>query len=193
MTQDCLAKEVVALLVKLVQWTKGVIIALLILQAWKWRNWRLQILCRELKSLRSQLDEALIDPQKFSLDNLVARDREITAKFQREQERGKWITDRLEPLKEEARSKIPVPQELRQPKNISFGLTKYLVKKLPEDWRSDLDELRQQWLDQGYSGFIFHFLTIQSLADICWGWAQIKFEDWKSGSNQMGVRTGENK
>jgi hypothetical protein len=75
----------------------------------------------------------------------------------------------------------------------SSKLPKCLAERLPEDWRGDLEELRQQWLDQGYSGFKFHFLTVQSLSDICWGWMQIKIEDWKSGSNQMGVKTGENK
>ncbi len=62
------------------------------------------------------------------------------------------------------------------------NLPAWLVKKLPEDWRSDLEELQRGWIKSGCSGLVFQLRTTQRLLEMGWAKLMIRWQDFRDGN-----------
>lgn len=71
---------------------------------------------------------------------------------------------------------------IRKPK-----LPVWIVKKLPEDWRSDLEELQRNWIKSGCSGLVFHLRTTRCLLGMGWAKLRIRWEDYRDGNTTKKV------
>ncbi len=63
-------------------------------------------------------------------------------------------------------------------------LSSWLVRILPEDWRSDLDELHRVWLSEGRSRLVVSLITLRVLLEMLWAGIWIKWEDFISPRQQ---------
>ncbi|GAB1544601.1 hypothetical protein NUACC21_72770 [Scytonema sp. NUACC21] len=58
----------------------------------------------------------------------------------------------------------------------------WLVKKLPEEWRSDLEELQRDWINSGCSWLVFQLRTFQRLLEMSWAFLMIRWQDLRDGN-----------
>jgi hypothetical protein len=73
----------------------------------------------------------------------------------------------LKSFYQELSKREQTPQSLKQEQiPQSAKLSGWLVHILPEDWRSDLEELRHEWLSEGCSRWVVSLKTIKCLAEI---------------------------
>lgn len=67
----------------------------------------------------------------------------------------------------------------------SAKLSGWLVHILPEDWRSDLEELRHEWLSEGCSRWVVSLKTIKCLAEIVVAGIIIAWQNSTSASSNL--------
>ncbi|MCC5668007.1 hypothetical protein LC653_30070 [Nostoc sp. CHAB 5784] len=63
----------------------------------------------------------------------------------------------------------------------------WLVKKLPVDWRSDLEELQRDWIDSGCSRLVFKLRTTQCLLSMGWAKLMIRWSDYRDSNTTKQV------
>ncbi|MBD2681564.1 MULTISPECIES: hypothetical protein [Nostoc] len=66
-------------------------------------------------------------------------------------------------------------------------LPAWIVKKLPEDWRSDLEELQHDWIDSECSRLVFQLRTTQRLLEMGWAKLMIRWSDYRDGNTTKQV------
>jgi hypothetical protein len=66
-------------------------------------------------------------------------------------------------------------------------LPAWLVKKLPVDWRSDLEELQRDWIDSGCSRLVFQLRTTQRLLEMGWAKLMIRWSDYRDSNTTKQV------
>lgn len=68
---------------------------------------------------------------------------------------------------------------------LNAKLPLWLASKLPEDWRCDLEELRQEWIYSGCSEAVLKLKTTKCLLEMLWATIQIKWDSFIEKSGEV--------